>query len=74
MKGIRGDNGSLRFTNNEYKKALEYKNDYVLSVVLNLNEIPALKTIRNPIENLEFKKVERPSKIQIEYQLISPIC
>lgn len=74
VKGIRGKNGGLRFTNNEYKKALEYKNDYILSVVLNLNEIPTIKTIRNPTGNLEFKKVERPSKIQIEYQLISPIC
>lgn len=43
VKVIRGKNGSLRFTSNEYKKAREYKNDYILSVVLNLNEIPNLK-------------------------------
>jgi hypothetical protein len=73
VKGVRGKNGSLRFTNNEYKKALEYKNDYILSVVVNLNELPTLKVIRNPVKNLEFKKVERYSQVQVEYQLISPI-
>lgn len=71
VKGVRGQSGSLRFTENEYKKAKEYKNDYVLSVVLNLNDLPILRTIRNPIENLEFKKVEIVSKAHAEYQLIS---
>lgn len=73
VKGIRGQSGSLRFTENEFKKASEYKDDYILSIVLNLNEIPNFKVIRNPIKNLDFKKVKKASKIQIEYQLISPI-
>lgn len=71
VKGIRGKRGSLRFTENEYKKAMEYKDDYVLSIVLNLNDLPFLKAIRNPTKHLEFKKVETVSKTRIEYQLVS---
>lgn len=73
VKGIRGKSGSLRFTENEFKKASEYKDDYILSIVLNLSEIPNFKTISNPVKNLDFRKVKKASKIQIEYQLISPI-
>ena len=71
VKGVRGESGSLRFTENEYKKATEYRNDYILSVVLNLNDVPVLKMIRNPTESLEFKKVEIVSKAHIEYQSVS---
>lgn len=71
VKGVRGKSGSIRFTENEYKKATEYRNDYILSVVLNLNDLPVLKMIRNPTESLEFKKVEIVSKAHIEYQLVS---
>jgi hypothetical protein len=40
---------------------------------VNLDEVPTLKVVRNPVKNLQFKKVERYSQIQVEYQLISPI-
>jgi len=73
VKGVRGKSGSLRFTENEYKKAKEYRSDYILSIVLNLNDLPVLKTINNPAENLEFKKVEIISKAHFEYQLVSSI-
>lgn len=73
VKGVRGGSGSLRLTEKEYKKAVEYRNEYILSVVLNLNELPSIKTIINPVEKLKFKKVEKLPKIQIEYQLISSI-
>jgi len=73
VKGVRGKSGSLRLTENEYKKAKEYRNDYILSVVLNLNELPILRTISNPAENLEFKKVEIISKAHFEYQLVSSV-
>jgi hypothetical protein len=73
VKGLRGASGGLRFTENEYKKANEYKDDYVLSVVLNLDDLPRLKVIINPVKNLEFRKVEIAQKRRFEYQLVSPV-
>lgn len=73
VKGVRRKSGSLRFTENEFNKARKYKSDYVLSIILNLNEVPIIKTIINPVKELEFKQVKTTSKINIEYQLISPI-
>jgi hypothetical protein len=74
VKGIREKSGKFRMTKNEYEKAYEYKDDYVLSAVLNLNEIPQIRLIPNPIKNLIFTKVETAPKSQVEYHLTSPIC
>lgn len=52
IKGVRTGQGSIRLTQNEYNRALEYKNDYVLVVVSNLSRIPKLNYIENPISNL----------------------
>ncbi|MGB0999194.1 MAG: DUF3883 domain-containing protein [Flavobacteriales bacterium] len=74
IKGIRANKGRFRLTENEYKKALEYKDDYIVTLVLNLNDIPIFKTIENPIKNLSFKKRNIPSTISVEYHLEKEIC
>jgi hypothetical protein len=74
VKGIRASKGRFRMTENEYNKALEYKNDYLITLVLNMNDLPVFLTIENPANNLKFKKEERVSKPIIEYQLLSDIC
>lgn len=74
IKGIRESKGRFRLTEKEFLKAREYTNDYILTVVLNLNEIPLFLIVENPIHNLKFKKHERLSKSIIEYQLVTDIC
>ena len=74
VKGIRKTKGVFRLTEKEYNKALEYKDDYIVSLVLNLNDLPTFLIIENPIENLKFKRIERPSKLVIEYHLEKSIC
>ncbi|CAM3802549.1 DUF3883 domain-containing protein [Flavobacterium gelidilacus] len=74
IKGIRANKGRFRMTENEYNKALEYKDDYLITLVLNLNDTPIFKTIENPTKNLTFKKEERISKPVVEYHLINDIC
>ncbi len=74
IKGIREKKGRFRMTENEYNKALEYKNDYFITLVLNMNDLPTFLTIENPVNNLKFKKEERVSKPIIEYHLINEIC
>lgn len=73
IKGIRKRKGDLRLTQNEYKKAKEYKDDYILTVVLNLDDIPFFKTIENPTKNLEFKVEKKFPKPYIEYHSVNPI-
>jgi hypothetical protein len=74
IKGIRAKKGKFRMTKNEYNKALEYKNDYVVTIVLNLFDLPTFLTIENPTQNLKFKKEERIPNAIIEYHLINEIC
>lgn len=57
VKGIRQNKGKIRLTENEYLKAQEYKSDYILTLVLNLNEVPRFLTIDNPVKNLNFREV-----------------
>ena len=52
IKGLKTGNGSVRLTQNEYKRAIEYKDDYVLVVVSNLSKTPKLTYIENPVNNL----------------------
>jgi hypothetical protein len=61
-------------TENEYNKALEYKNDYIITLVLNMNDLPTFLTIENPTQNLKFKKEERVPNPIVEYHLINEIC
>ena len=73
IKGIRAEKGKFRMTENEYNKALEFKDDYLITLVLNMNESPTFKTIENPVKNLVFKKEERVSKPITEYHLMNYI-
>jgi hypothetical protein len=74
VKGIRAKKGRFRLTENEYQKANEYKNDYVVTLVLNLDDLPTFLTIENPIKNLKFEERIIKSKETKEYHLISEIC
>ncbi len=74
VKGIRAQKGKFRMTENEYHKALEYKDNYIITLVLNMNDLPRFLPIENPVKNLKFRKDERISKPIIEYHLINEIC
>lgn len=73
IKGIRGKKGRFRLTENEYEKAKKYKNDYIITLVLNLDELPSFLTIENPIKNLKFDKKLIKSKEVKEYHLKTDI-
>lgn len=66
VKGIREKKGMIRMTQNEYDKATEYTNDYCLVIVSNLNAVPILNCIANPIDNLTFT-CKQLSNIQNSY-------
>ena len=74
VKGIRARKGKFRLTENEYQKAKEYKNDYIINLILNLDKIPKILTIENPIKNLEFEEKLIKSKTTKEYHLSKSIC
>lgn len=74
IKGIRQNKGKIRLTENEYIKACEHKNDYILTLVLNLNEVPRFLVIENPVYQLNFKEIVLQSKTIKEYHLEREIC
>lgn len=74
VKGIREKKGKFRLTENEYRKALEYKDKYIISLVMNLNQIPTFLTIENPLKNLKFKERIIQSRELKEYHLEKSIC
>lgn len=74
IKGIREKKGSFRLTEKEYVMASEYKNNYVISLVLNLNDVPNFLNIENPINNLNFEEKIIKSREIKEYHLIGNIC
>jgi len=74
IKGIREKKGKFRLTENEYQKALEYKNDYIITLILNLHDVPKILTIENPIKNLKFEEKFIKSKTIKEYHLVNAIC
>jgi len=67
VKGLRTQSGSIRFTQNEYKKAREYRDDYALIVVSNLNESPKISPIFNPVKILVFKEQTISQSPQLTY-------
>lgn len=74
VKGIRAKKGRFRLTENEFVKAKEYQNNYIVTVVLNLNDLPTFLTIENPLKNLKFEERRIKSKEAREYHLMSDIC
>lgn len=61
VKGIRSTYGAFRMTEKEFIRATEYKNDYGLVIVSNLENVPKMTPIFNPTEEIA---LERKSKIQ----------
>lgn len=55
------------------KKAKEYQNDYIVTLVLNLDDLPTFLPIENPLKNLKFEEKIIKSKEIKEYHLISDI-
>ena len=74
IKGIRAKKGRFRLTENEYKKAQEYQLDYIITLVLNLDDTPTFLTIDDPLKNLKFEEKIIKSKEVKEYHLVSDIC
>jgi len=54
--------------------ASEYKNDYMVALVLNMNDLPTFLTIENPVNNLKFEEKIIKSEETKEYHLINAIC
>lgn len=52
IKGVRGLSGSVRLTENEFLKADEFKDNYALVVVSNLDNLPKITAIFNPLVSL----------------------
>lgn len=73
VKGIREKKGRFRLTQKEFLMASEYKNDYIIALVLNMNDLPTFLTIENPINNLKFEERIIKSKETKEYHLITDI-
>lgn len=66
IKGVKENHGSIRMTQNEYRKAEEYKSDYILVIVSNLASSPKFSLIENPIERLLLISREQRS-VQVNY-------
>lgn len=57
VKGVRSSKGAIRLTTNEYNKAYEYKDRYILSVISNLNDTPKITLVVDPLQELELNKM-----------------
>ena len=73
VKGIRESKGLFRLTEKEYQKAQEFKDDYVITLVKNLDSVPKLIAIENPIKHLAFEERIVSSKERKEYHLTKAI-
>jgi hypothetical protein len=56
IKGVRASSGNIRLTENEFIKAREYKDEYGLVVVSNLENLPKMTAVFNPIKSLALTK------------------
>lgn len=72
IKGIRLLRGGVRLTDNEYRKAKEYKDDYGLIVVSNLANVPKMTAVFNPLASLKLtKKIAAQNQTTYHSQIIS---
>lgn len=67
IKGIRALNGGIRLSEKEFCKAKEFKELYLLVMVLNLENNPKFKSIANPLAHLTFTEKIIKAKEQKEY-------
>jgi hypothetical protein len=56
VKGIRSNYGAFRMTEKEFTCAAEYKNDYGLVIVSNLENKPKMTTVFNPVKCLSLER------------------
>lgn len=56
VKGVRGSTGGIRLTENEFLKAKEFKDDYCIAVVSQLEAIPRISAFFNPLEVLTLSR------------------
>lgn len=66
VKGIRDKKGSIRLTKNEFNQAKEYRQNYFLVIVSNLNQTPKLSYFENPLEKIQLTYKEQITT-QIHY-------
>ncbi len=64
IKGVRAKRGAFRLTENEYFKAKEYRSDYGIVVVSNLDDLPIMTVIFDPIQRLELTERSIETKQQ----------
>ena len=62
----------MRLTAKEFEKAKEFQSDFILSLVTNLDDIPKLVLIDNPLKHFEFEKNIVKSEI-IEYRSLEDL-
>ncbi|HEO8743271.1 TPA: DUF3883 domain-containing protein [Campylobacter upsaliensis] len=67
VKGIRALSGGIRLSEKEFCKAKEFKDLYLLVMVLDLENNPKFKSIANPLAHLNFKEQIIKQKEQKEY-------
>ena len=68
-----GRPGAFRLTENEYSKAKEYKSDYGVLVISNLEDMPKMSVIYDPIKNIQFTQHTVDSK-QLNFHSKSLDC
>jgi hypothetical protein len=56
IKGVRGSTGGVRFTNNEFIKAEEFRDKFCLAVVSSLEAVPRIKVFFDPLSELKFSR------------------
>jgi hypothetical protein len=66
VKGVRSTYGAFRMTEKEFTRATEHKYNYGLVIVSNLENVPKMTPIFNPIENVVLDKQVRTQQ-QISY-------
>jgi len=56
VKGVRGSRGGIRLTEKEFLKAKEFKDDYCIAVVSQLEAVPRISVFFNPLEVLTLSR------------------
>ena len=62
----------MRLTAKEFEKAKEFQSDFILSLVTNLDDIPKLVLVDNPLKHFEFNKNIIKNEI-IEYRSLEDL-
>lgn len=68
IKGVRGNTGGIRLTNNEFSKAEEFRDKFCLAVVSSLEAVPRIKVFFDPLSELKFSRQSIQSE-QIFYAM-----